>query len=145
MSARCGILARMSLYEALKTVHVLAIATWFGAAALQLLLMVRVRGGGGDRQAFLGDMEFAGARLFPAASAIAGLAGIGMVLDADYVGFGDLWIVLAIIGWLVASVTGAVFIEGAVKKRDLPRVFTFAQLHMVIVVLVVADMVIKPG
>jgi uncharacterized membrane protein len=138
-------LARMSLYDALKTVHVLAIATWFGAAALQLLLMIRVRGGGGDRQAFMDDMEFAGARLFPAASAIAGLTGIAMVLDADYIGFGEEWIVLAIVGWLAASVTGAVFIEGAVRKADLQGVYRFALVHMAIVVLVVVDMVVKPG
>ena len=135
----------MSSFEALKSVHLLAVATWFGAAALQLMLLIRVRGGGGDRQAFLADMEFAGARLFPAASAIAGLAGIGMVLDADYIGFGDLWIALAIAGWLVASVTGAVFIEGAVKKADLDGVHRFALVHMVIVVLVVVDMVVKPS
>jgi uncharacterized membrane protein len=137
-------LARMSLYELLKTLHVLAIATWFGAAALQLMLLVRVRAGGADRQAFLGDMEFAGARLFPAMSVFALLTGLGMVADADFVDFGDLWIVLALAGWLAASVVGAVFIEGAVKKDDLQGVYTFALVHMAIVVLVVADMVIKP-
>ena len=134
----------MSLYEALKTLHLLAIATWFGAAALQLMLLVRVRGGGGDRQALLGDFEWAGARLFPAASVFALLTGLGMIFDAEFIDFGDLWIVLALIGWLVASVIGAVFIEGAVKKQDLERVYTFAIVHLVIVVLVIADMVIKP-
>jgi uncharacterized membrane protein len=137
-------LLRMSLYEALKTLHVLAIAGWFGAALLQMMLLIRLRGGVGDRQAVFSDMQFAGARLFPAVSVLTLLTGIAMVIDAD-IGFGELWITLAMVGWLVASVIGAVFIEGAVKKDDLQRVYNFSVLHQVVVVLVIADMVIKPG
>ena len=135
----------MSLYELLKTFHVLVVAAWFGAAVLQLMLAVRVRTVGGDQAGLFGDFEYAGARLYPAVSVLAILTGAGMVVESDFVGFGDLWVVLALTGWLVSGIVGGVFIERAVKQGDLQRVISLAWLHAGLVVLIVADMVIKPA
>jgi uncharacterized membrane protein len=141
----------MSLYDALKALHVLAVAIWVGAAFLQLLLAERVRArAGGDRSAMVADMRFAGARLFPVASGVALLTGIGLVLDG-YPDFGDLWVTLAMAGWLISTVTGAVFIEGALKRAEagdpagFERAVGLSRLDFVILVLIVIDMVVKPG
>ena len=134
----------MSLYEALKTLHVLAIAIWVGAAFLQLVLSERARVGGGDRAGILADMAFAGTRLFPFASLAAMLTGIALVIEADSVDFGDLWVLLAIAGWLISSVIGAVFLDRAIKAGALERAIGLGRLDFAILVLVIADMVIKP-
>jgi uncharacterized membrane protein len=150
----------MSLYDALKSVHVLAIAVWLGAAFLQLLLAERAcRADPEERLWVAQSMVFTGARLFPAASGIALLTGIWMVLDADFVGFGDAWVSLAMTGWLVSTVAGAVFIDRAVAAAvaghaagrpeaadaGYRRALLFSRLDVAILALVVVDMVVKPG
>ena len=138
----------MSLYEALKAIHVMAIAIWVGAAFLQL-----VQAGRADetrRLSVLAEAQFAGAKVFPVASGFALLTGLAMVIESEGVGFGDLWVGLAIAGWLASSIIGAVFIDRHVKAAmegdaaAYGRILTIARVDLLILLLVIVDMVVKP-
>ena len=139
----------MTLYEALKAIHVMAIAIWVGAAFLQLLQAARADET--RRVSVLEEAQFAGAKVFPMASLFAALTGFAMVIESDAVGFGDLWVGLAIAGWLASSVIGAVFIERHVKAAvagdgaAYGRILTIARVDLLILLLVIVDMVVKPG
>jgi uncharacterized membrane protein len=139
----------MSLYEALKAIHIMAIAIWVGAAFLQLILAIRADET--RRLTVLEDAEFTGTRLFPPAAGLALLTGIAMVIDSDGVGFGDLWVILALAGWVLSLILGAVFIDRSVKEAAggeaaaYGRILALARIDLLILLLVIVDMVVKPS
>lgn len=105
------------------------------------------------------EVEHVGNRVFAPAAGIVLLMGILMVAFGDY-GF-DLWIVLALIGYAVTFATGMLFIgptsskvAGAVQEKgiDAPevaaqmdRLLLIARIDYVVLLLILADMVFKPG
>ena len=94
-------------------------------------------------------------------SAIAVLVfGVGLVAVSDW-SFSDTWILLGLIGIAITIVTGAGFLGpesdrvarlGAERdpsdpevQRRIKRIFAISRVDLVVLVLVVADMVFKPG
>ena len=142
-------LRRMSLYEALKAIHIIAIAIWVGMAFLQLVQAYRADET--RRVSVLAEAAFAGKVLFPAAAMLALLTGIAMVLESDAVGFGDLWVTLAFAGWIASLVLGAGFIDRAIKgamagdAAAYSRILLIARVDLLILLLVIVDMVVKPS
>jgi uncharacterized membrane protein len=104
------------------------------------------------------DAEWYGNRVLIPASLIAALTGFGMVADADY-SLGDTWIAIAIAGFLSSFVLGAFLIGPTLKRvrvaREggdeslgaslIGRIFMISRIELVVLVVVVLDMVIKPG
>jgi len=141
----------MDSYELLKTIHVLAIAAWFGGGLVQGLVGERARRRSREeRRAILEESLWAGGRFYPAAAAVALVTGILMVVDHPTYGFADPWITIAMTGWLLASLNGGLLVGRAVKAAiaddaAFPRVLVFTRLDSLLLALIVADMVIKPG
>ncbi len=152
----------MDLYETLKTIHVLAAVIWVGgAAALQVLATRLARANEPERLGAFGkDAEFVGMRVFMPASLVVLAAGIWMVVDSGWA-FTDLWIILGLIGIAFSAIVGAAFLSpeaGRIGKlieergpadaeviSRLNRIFVVSRVELVILLLIVINMVVKPG
>lgn len=152
----------MSAYEALLAVHIIAAAIWVGGAFAVNVLVTRMqRANQHARVLELGkDFETLGMKVFMPASIVVLLAGIGLVLVVDGFEFTDFWIAfgLAAIAFSIAVGAGYLGPESgrlnalaAEKGADDPEVqarmaklANISRFEMLILLLVVADMAIKP-
>ena len=154
----------MTLYDLLKTFHVLFAAIWIGTAAQQQFAAARAQMRAKTEPArlveFADDAEFYGKKLFAPASGLTALFGILLVIESGWE-FKDLWIIIGITLFVVSSVIGAAFLSpesGRLRdlmsqkglgdpevQRRMSRITMVVRLDFLILVLVVADMVIKPG
>lgn len=152
----------MSWYELLLFLHVLAIATWFGSAVAIMVLTARsVEVGGQVFGSFIVNAGWWAGRAHPAAGVVLLLTGFGMVADAD-LSLGETWVWLGILGLVVAMgigggligrtadrLTSAIQAQGGSMTPDLrplaDQLLLYVRLELVVVVLVIADMVAKPG
>jgi uncharacterized membrane protein len=147
--------------ELLKTVHVLAAVVWIGGGLTTTVLMARLRG---DRDPAtlgptLGHMSALGQRVFMPASLLLVLTGFGVVAEADWQF--EFWIIIALVAWLASGLNGALFMGPQSAKLSealaapapdvqavddrLKRVITVGSIEVAILMLVVVDMVVKPG
>jgi uncharacterized membrane protein len=152
----------VDLYDFLKTLHVLSAAIWFGTAIQQQIQGARARGAKDDRRMldFFDEAEFFGKRVFAPISGITALFGILLVIQSGWE-FSDLWIIIGIVLWVVSVAIGAGYLspqtvkikelagqrgvsDPEVQKR-IAAITTVVRVDAVILTLVIADMVIKPG
>lgn len=151
------------VYDTLKLVHVLAAIVWIGSGIFIQLEATKLRRANDPIRlaAFAKDIAFWGTRLFMPSSLIVLVMGISLVLYSPGVGVSDAWIWLGLIGYAATFVTGAFFIgptarKLAEKSETLPpddhglqaaiaRIFAISRIDQAVLVLVVADMVFKPG
>jgi uncharacterized membrane protein len=152
----------MTDYELLKTVHVLFAVVWVGGAATTQVLATRLSRANEPARmaAFAKDIEFVGTRVFMPSSIVVLVAGIWMVATSG-LDFTDLWIVFGLIGIAFSAIVGAAFLgpesgrigalieargpeDGEVIAR-MKRIFLVSRVELVILLLVVVDMVVKPG
>ena len=152
----------ITLYLTLKSLHVLAAIGWLGGAVTTQAFALRVKSTGDAERmaAFTKDVEFVGQRLFTSASLVLLLLGIWMVIVGPW-SFGMTWILFALIVFGGSFVLGAGFIgpeSGRIGKlieaegpsspevqRRIKRIFLVSRIELVFLVLVVFDMVVKPG
>ncbi|MGZ8619055.1 MAG: hypothetical protein ACXWYE_04060, partial [Actinomycetota bacterium] len=115
----------------------------------------------GPEEAVTKDVEKAGMQYFMPASLLVLLFGIAMVVYSPVYNFSDTWIALGLIGYAATFVTGAFFIgptagklskaletegpEGATSQALRKRIFAISRIDQVVLTLVIADMVFKPG
>lgn len=155
-------LAAVNTYTILKVFHVLFAALWVGGAIIINIFSTRaVRSNDGPRMAILArDAAWAGQRVFFPTSVLVLLSGILTVLEGN-LGFTDTWILLGLIGIGLTIVTGSTFLgpqsrrvgqlidergpDDPEAKRRLARLVAIARIDLVVLVLVVIDMVLKPG
>jgi uncharacterized membrane protein len=150
-------------YDWLVLGHVLAAIAWVGGAiTMQIVGNRLVRAESAEAvAAFSRTAEWIGPRLYmPASLAVLGL-GIALVWVSDAWSIGQLWIILALVGIAISAIGGAVFFgpqskriaqafeaEGAESVRAqalVRRLFVVSRADLVILLLLVADMVLKPG
>ncbi|MDP9227271.1 MAG: DUF2269 family protein [Actinomycetota bacterium] len=152
----------MTLYGLYLAIHILAVVVWVGGTLTVQILATRANNSEDPARmaALAGDTEWVGMRVFMPASILALISGIVLVLDGHW-GFGHFWILFGLFGILFSAVTGAAFIgpeTGRLKKliedegpaaspvRDrMQRIFLISRIELVILLLVVADMALKPG
>jgi uncharacterized membrane protein len=153
----------MESYDWLLLGHILAAIAWVGGAITMQTVGARlVRAESPEAvAAFARTAEWIGPRLYmPASLAVLGF-GIALVAASDAWSIGQLWIVLALVGIAISAIGGAVFFgpqakrigealrsEGAESERAqalIRRLFVVGRMDLVILVLIVADMVLKPG
>jgi uncharacterized membrane protein len=153
----------VELYEWLLLGHILAAIAWVGGAiTMQIVGNRLVRAESAEAvAAFSRTAEWIGPRLYmPASLAVLGL-GIALVWVSDAWSIGQLWIILALVGIVISAIGGAVFFgpqskriaqafeaEGAESVRAqalVRRLFVVSRADLVILLLLVADMVLKPG
>ena len=150
----------MSWYELLLTLHILAIATWFGSGlAITAMGHIALRTGPEAFGAFvLPATKWAG-RAHPAAGVVLLLTGFAMVFDADW-DF-ELWLILGLTGLVLAMGLGGALIGrtaegiatrvegGTITAEELTtsaqQLLLYTRIDAVILVLVIVDMVAKPG
>jgi hypothetical protein len=150
-------------YDWLVLGHILAAITWVGGAITMQIVGGRlVRAESPEAvAAFARTAEWIGPRLYmPASLAVLGF-GIAMVAVSETWSIGELWIILGLVGIAISAIGGAVFFgpqakrigealrsEGAESERAqalIRRLFAVGRLDLLILLLIVADMVFKPG
>jgi uncharacterized membrane protein len=150
-------------YELLVLLHIIAAITWVGAAITMNVLGAQAvkAGDGATLGAYLRQAALLGKGLFPISAGSVLVLGIAMVVVNEAWTIGQLWIVLALIGIGVTVIAGAGFFgpesrrigslveqRGADEpevRRRLRRVNVLSRLDLLLLLLIVADMVIKPG
>ena len=111
--------------------------------------------------AFAKDAEYTGTHLIMPATILLLLMGIALVAYSPVYAFTDTWILLAFAGYAATFVTGAFVIGPASGKIGglleaegpaspeaqalIKRIFSVSRVDLVVLLLVVADMVFKPG
>jgi len=157
-----SIAAAITTYSVLKTLHVLAAVAWAGGAMMLIALLVRARSG--RRTQYLieltKDATFLPVRIFVPSSLVLVITGFWMVANGDL--DLELWVILAIVGWVITFITGNFFLTPQAKKIDallaepdaesnpetsatIDRILTIARVDLVVLFLVIVDMVLKPG
>jgi uncharacterized membrane protein len=151
----------MTYYEALLFLHISAAAVWIGSAVLYDLLFFRARRAADPALAerMGAHSEWLAKRLFIPTSLAVFVFGILLTIEGPW-GFGDLWIVLGLVGWATTFVVGIAGIEPQTKRMqaalerggpDDPevawrgrRITALNYFDNVLLFVVVADMAIKP-
>jgi uncharacterized membrane protein len=149
-------------YDVLLFLHVYSVVAWVGGGALLNILGARLSRAGTPQQLadFGAQVEWVGLRVFTPLSVIALVFGILMAID-DRWEFGQMWIQLGLGGWFLSFLLGAGFLgpqsgklgrlirehgaEHPEVRPRLQRLLLVARLDMLLLLLVIADMTIKPG
>lgn len=149
----------MDWYSLVKLLHVVAAVVWVGGGFTLMLLAVRADRAGnieGMLQAMraIGEM---GNRLFAPASVVTLM--LGLIMCALWIGFGDLWIMIGLAGYVMTFLVGtmifkptadwmaAIIASDGVTPAALDqgrRILKVARFDYAIMLIVVADMVLKP-
>jgi len=148
-------------YLILVYLHIIAAMVWLGGGFYfhYRFTMLRRANDVASMVAVGKEVEATGNKVFAPASGIVLVMGIAMVAFGPY-GF-DLWIVLALIGFVVTFLTGILFIGPTSSKvaaaveaegidspevaAQMDRLLTIARIDYVVLLLIVLDMVFKPG
>lgn len=151
----------ITTYELLLFGHLLFVVAWVGTDIAMQVLSLRVIAAGPDRTAaFLSDVEWLGTRLLTPSALLVVIFGFGLLSELDY-SVGDTWIWLALAAFAASFVAGAGFlgpesgrIGNLVAERGaddpevqarIRRILLVSRIELVILVLVILDMVVKPG
>ncbi len=153
----------MSLYEFLLFLHLGAAITWLGGAVgTQFFALRALASGDSHRIAGLtADIEWIGGRVLSTASMLTLLAGVALVWESDFWGFGDDWIVIALALFAVTFLAGIGFFgpesgrisalvasQGAdspAAQARIRRILVLSRIDIVLLFLIVFDMVVKPS
>ena len=152
------------VYNLLKLGHVLAAVVWVGGNVMILIMSVRVqRERDPERSlAFVRDLGQIGQRIIAPISIALIVFAVTLVIYAPQWNFSDTWIELGILGYLATFITGIAFLgpsAGKIEKllaggkaADDPevqaligRTMLVGRIDVVVLLLVVCDMVLKPG
>ena len=106
------------------------------------------------------DIEWIGSRVLVPASALAVVSGILLVIDSDFWGFGDDWIVIGIVLFAITFLAGALFFgpesgrlgklvqaEGPTSpavQEKLRRLLALTRADLMLLFLLIFDMAVKP-
>ena len=153
----------MSWYEFLLFVHIAMAVIWVGGAAmLQVFGLRAMRAPDPMRLVeFGGDVEWIGNRVLVPSSLLAVVSGVWLVIDSDFVGFGDDWIVIGIVLFAITFFAGALFFgpeagrlgkliaaEGPASpavQAKLKRLLALTRADLMVLFLIIFDMSVKPS
>jgi uncharacterized membrane protein len=151
------------IYNWIKLFHILAAIVWVGGGIFIQIHVTRMKRANemGRLLAFARDIERIGMTVFTPASILVLLSGIAMVWYSPAWEVGQLWVILGLVGIANTIVVGAGFLgpeAGRIARlteergpddpeivRRVQRIFSIARYDLAVLVLVVADMVVKPG
>ncbi len=149
----------MTWHSFLLFVHVSMAIIWIGGGLMMQLFGVRAAmSHDPSRMAALGeDIEWIANRVFIPASLLAFLSGVLLVIESDFYGFGDDWIVIALVLYATTFLAGLLFLgpeSGRVGKLTAEgspqagprtmRLIMLSRLDLVLLFLIVYDMTVKP-
>lgn len=152
----------MDYYELLKFVHIVMAVIWVGGGIVVQILAFRIlKENNPQRMAALShDAGFLGEKVFAPVSGILLIMGILMVLDGPWE-FSDTWIIIGLVGWAATLVTGLFYLGPTSKKlggmleargsddpeaqATIKKLLAISRIDAVVLVLVIFNMVTKPG
>ncbi|HTG48824.1 MAG TPA: DUF2269 family protein, partial [Actinomycetota bacterium] len=150
-------------YDTLKFFHVLAAIVWVGSGVYaQVLATSVIRENDPARMAMVArDIGRQGQHLITPAAISVLVFGVWLVAADPYLNFTTTWIAVGLLGYLLTLITGAGFLGpesarlgklGAERdpsdpeiQRRIRRILFVSRIDLVVLVVVVADMVFKPG
>jgi uncharacterized membrane protein len=151
------------VFEVLKFVHIVAAMIWIGTGIYFQFQGTRLaRTDDPARLAmFAKDTEYAGLHFIMPSTIFVLVMGIAMVAYSPGYNFTDTWILVGLVGFAATFVTGAFFIgptagkvatlletEGPASpgvQAAIKKIFMISRIDQVVLLVVVADMVFKPG
>ena len=152
----------MTWYEFLLFFHVSMAVIWVGGGAMMQFFGLRaIHDTDPMRLVQLGgDIEWIGARILLPTSLLAAASGVLLVIDSDFWGFGDDWIVIGIVLFAITALAGALFFgpesgrlgrlveaEGPLSpavQAKLRRLLALSRADLMLLFLIVFDMSVKP-
>jgi uncharacterized membrane protein len=154
----------VNTYTSLKFVHVLSAVVWVGGACTLQAFAIRITGtGDGARMAtFAKDAEFVGNRIFLPSSITLLVSGIFTIHESGGAwSYDQTWVQVGLAMILVSIAIGAGFlgpesgrvaraietggVESPEAKQRISRIFLVSRFELVLLLLVIFDMVVKPG
>jgi uncharacterized membrane protein len=152
------------VYDVLKLAHVLAAVCWVGGDFMLQLLGYRLqKENDSERLAWFGrSVADVGQKVITPLSVLLIVFAVALVAYSPQWNFSDLWIELAIAGYVVTLVTGAGYlgprsgklaamvndgrgVDEPEVRTQLNRLLAVARWDLLVLFLVVVDMVLKPG
>jgi uncharacterized membrane protein len=148
-------------YELLNFVHILAAAVWVGGGIMLQILLGRARRSTDPARLrdAMTDAAWVGNRVFAPASLVLMIAGFGLIGQGKW--DWDAWILFGIAVWAFSFLIGVGFYGRAATQiselladhpvdappvRDgVRRYFMVSGIETTLLILVIADMVVKPG
>jgi uncharacterized membrane protein len=149
-------------YDTLKFLHVFAAIIWVGSGIYAQALATKVLGQGDPARmaALAKDVGDLGKRLITPAAIAVLVFGVWLVAVSEW-NFSDTWIVFGLVGIALTIVTGAGFLGPEAERlgklideqgptapeigQRIRRIVSVSRIDLVVLTLVVADMVFKPG
>ena len=149
----------MSYYEILLFFHIATAIVWLGSGFFLQMLVFRAgkSNDGGLMQGIAGNSAWLAQRIFIPASLAVLVLGVLLTIEGPW-SFGDLWIVLGLIGYAFSFLVGILFIEpegkriaAAMEAGDpgragfhISRINSVSRIELVVLYLVVGAMAFKP-
>jgi uncharacterized membrane protein len=151
----------MTWYEFLLFVHIAAAIAWAGSGFLLMVLALRAERTNDESaiRRILDDNTWLATRLFIPASLTVFVAGVLLTIDGPWE-FDQLWVVIGLLGYAATFFTGLAILRprgdriAAMIARDggltpasfadARRLLALARIDYVVLLLVIADMAIKP-
>jgi uncharacterized membrane protein len=151
-------MTKLEFYEAL---HVIAAIIWLGGGfLLQLLAVLATRADESTRMFIFRSAEWIGQRFFLGSTVVILVTGFLMLGELPY-DLGDGWVLFGFIVIILSAITGAGFLgpeSGRIGnlletsgfnspevQQRYTRLLTIARIESLLLFLVVADMVARPG
>jgi uncharacterized membrane protein len=153
----------VSLYELLLYIHIVGAVVWLGGGVATQFFALRALASGDSRRiaGFALDIKWVGDRVLASASLLTLVAGIALVWESEAWGFGDDWIVIALVLFAITFAAGVGFFgpesariakvvesEGAdspAAQARISRILVLSRLDLVLLFLIVFDMAVKPS
>jgi uncharacterized membrane protein len=152
----------MSYYELLLFGHLVFAMVWLGGDVMLQMFYLRARAAGPQELPhFTRTVEWIGLRVITPTALLVVIFGVLLVLDSEVYEFSQFWISAALAMYLVSFVVGAGFLgpesgrlaalveergpeDPEVQSRT-ARILMVSRIELVLLVLIVLDMVTKPG
>jgi len=153
----------LGVYHTIKFLHVLAAVVWVGGGIFVQIYATKLRHDEDQTKLadFARNVEFFGTRVFAPASGLVLLMGITMVIYSPFISFSETWILIGLGGFVITFITGTFFLGPAAGRLSklfetegpsspavqagMKRIFAISRIDQVVLVLVILDMVFKPG
>jgi uncharacterized membrane protein len=152
----------MSWYEFLLFVHISMAVIWVGGGAMLQVVALRTIGNPDPMRLveFGRDVEWIGNRVLVPSALLAVVSGVWLVIDSDFIGFGDDWIVIGIILFAITFLAGALYFgpesgrTGKLAEAEGPtpavlaklqRLLALTRADLMLLFLIIFDMTVKPS
>jgi uncharacterized membrane protein len=150
-----------SWYAIFRVVHVALAVFWVGGGITLTVLGLRAERSDDPTEigTLAGQAAWIGERLFAPAGLLVLLMGIGMIINGS-IGWNHFWVIAGLVGYATTFVTGIAVLSPLAKtvnelaetdglhhpstQAAIRRILLIARVDTTVLVLVVADMVLKP-